>query len=189
MRTFLREAAITLILAALIFFGLHAVIDSRSIPSPSMEPTLQIGQRIIVSKISYLFHEPKMGDIIIFHPPNQPEDAIPFIKRIIGLPGDTVEIKDESVYVNGHKLDEPYVKEPPSYTYPKKKVPENQYFVLGDNRNSSADSHTGYTVSRDSIIGKAWLSYWPPSRLGIVAYYPLQKQLISSLNNCLAKVD
>jgi len=180
MKVVLREAAITLALAALIFFGLQAVIDSRIIPSTSMEPTLQIGQRIIVSKVSYLFHEPERGDIIIFHPPNQPEDATPFIKRIIGLPGDTVEIKDDAVYVNGQRLDEPYIKEPPAYTYPETKIPENQYFVLGDNRNVSADSHTGYTVSRDSIMGKAWLTIWPPSQWGLVPNYSLQEQLVSS---------
>ncbi len=179
MKLFLREALITLLLAALIFFGLQAVIDSRIIPSPSMEPTLQIGQRVIVSKVSYLFHEPERGDIVTFHPPNQPEDAIPYIKRIIGLPGDTVEIKDHAVYVNGQRLDEPYIKEPPSYTYPEITIPEGQYFVLGDNRNVSADSHIGYTVSRDSIIGKAWLTIWPPSRWGLVPNYSLEKQLVS----------
>ena len=180
LKVFLREAGITLLLAAVIFVGLRAVIDSRIIPSTSMEPTLQVGQRVIVSKVSYLFHEPERGDIIIFHPPNQPEDATPYIKRIIALPGDTVEIRDDAVYVNGQRLEEPYVKEAPAYTYPATVVPENHYFVLGDNRNVSADSHTGYTVSRDSIMGKAWLTIWPPSQWGLVPNYSLQEQLVSS---------
>lgn len=180
MKPVIRELLITLLLAVLIFLGLRAVIDSREIPSSSMEPTLQIGQRLIVEKVTYHFHDPEMGDIIVFHPPNQPRDATPFIKRIIGLPGDRVEVKDDGVYVNGQKLDEPYIKEPAAYTMPEVTVPDNEYFVLGDNRNVSADSHIGYTVPRDNIIGRAWLSIWPPSQWGLIDNYSFEGQMVSS---------
>lgn len=166
MKSFLREVLITLIIAVVIYLGLQLVIDSRVIPSSSMEPTLQIGQRLIVSKLAYNFHEPERGDIIVFHPPNEPWDSTPFIKRIIGLPGETVEVQNNTVYINGQPLDEPYVKETIRYTMSKVTVPRNEYFVLGDNRNVSGDSHTGWTVPRENIIGKAWLTTWPPSAWG-----------------------
>ena len=86
-------------------------------------------------------------------------------------PGETVEITDGAVYLDGHQLDEPYIKKPPTYTYPEHKVPQNEYFVLGDNRNNSEDSHTGYTVPRENIIGKAWLSIWPPGEWGVIPNY------------------
>jgi signal peptidase I len=168
MKTFFREVLITLIIAVVIYLGLQLIIDSRGISSGSMEPTLQIGQRLIVSKLTYKFHEPKRGDIIVFHPPKEPENSTPFIKRIIGLPGETVEVQNNTVYINGQPLDEPYIKEPINYTMPAVKVPRNEYFVLGDNRNVSGDSHTGWTVPREDIIGKAWLTTWPPSAWGLV---------------------
>jgi len=148
-----------------------------------MEPTLQEeGQRLIISKITYLFHEPERGDIIVFHPPHKPKDEPPYIKRIIGLPGDTIEIKGGAVYINGSKLYEPYVKNPPNYTIAKLTIPENEYFVLGDNRPVADDSHNGWTVKREDIIGKAWLSIWPPSKWGLAPNYPLQEQLAISTN-------
>lgn len=148
-----------------------------------MEPNFEEGQRVLVNKVVYSFHEPERGDVIIFHPP-PPHDSktTPFIKRIIGLPGETIEIKNGAVYVNGSQLHEPYIDEPPSYTFPEYKIPEDNYFVLGDNRNKANDSHTGWTVPRQNIIGKAWLSIWPPDRWGVVAHYPLQQQLASSMS-------
>ena len=179
MKSFLREVLITLILALVIFFGLRITIDNRVIPSGSMEPTLQIGERLIISKLAYISREPARGDIITFHHPQQPEDAIPFIKRVIGLPGESVEIRDETVYIHQNggvfALDEPYLKEPPSRDFQGDTIPENEYFVLGDNRNNSGDSRTGWTVPRQNIIGKAWLSIWPPDEWGLVANYPLPR--------------
>ncbi len=146
-----------------------------------MEPSLQNGQQLLVNKVVYYFHEPERGDVIILHPPPpyNPE-ATPFIKRIIALPGDTIEVKNGAVYVNGSKLVEPYIKEPPTYNFQQKKIPENEYFVLGDNRNNANDSHNGWTVPRQNIIGKAWLSIWPPGEWGFVPNYSLNEQLESS---------
>ena len=141
-----------------------------------MEPAFEQGQRLLVNKAVYRFREPQRGDVIVFlH--NQRAD---YIKRIVALPGDTVEIKKGVVYVNGSNLYEPYIKDTPSYQPLQKEIPENEYFVLGDNRNNSNDSRNNWTVKREEIIGKAWLSIWPPNQWGLIAHYPLQEQLSST---------
>jgi signal peptidase I len=144
-----------------------------------MEDSFHDGQRLLIinDEIAYAFDEPERGDVIVFHPPGNRRGD--YIKRIIGLPGDTVEVKMESVYVNDIKLHESYIKDPPNYTYPPIKVPENDYFVLGDNRNNSNDSHSGWMVPRQNIIGKTWLSIWPPDEWGLVSNYHLEEQLVS----------
>jgi len=181
MRAFLREILVILIIAIVIFAGLQLIVQDYIIEQYSMEPSFQEGQRVLVSKVVYKLNEPERGDVIVFHPPPPySPKATPFIKRIIGLPGDTVEIKMGSVYVNGSQLHEPYIKESPKYTFHQYKIPEDNYFVLGDNRNNANDSHSGWTVPRRNIIGKAWLSIWPPSEWGLAANYPLQEQLVSS---------
>jgi signal peptidase I len=101
--------------------------------------------------------------VIIFQPPS--ESRHDFIKRLIALPGDTIEIKEGTVYLNGQTIDEPYIKEYPTYTMEMKEIPEGEYFVLGDNRNHSNDSHSWGTVPRENIIGKVWLSIWPPGTI------------------------
>ena len=139
---------------------------------------------MIINKIVYRLHEPERGDVIILYPPNRSRGENPFIKRIIALPGDTVEVKGGSVYVNGYKLMETYILEPLTYTLPPTQVPEDEYFVLGDNRNISNDSHDGWTVPREDIVGKAWLAIWPPTEWGVVANYSLPQQLASfPINN------
>ena len=149
-----------------------------------MEPSLQDGQQLLIKKVVLHLFEPERGDIIIFHPPPpySPKATL-LIKRIIALSGDTVEVKNGEVYVNGSKLDEPYIKEPPTYNLQQKKIPENEYFVLGDNRNNANDSHNGWMVPRQNIVGKAWLSIWPPDEWGFVSNYSLNEQLESSESN------
>ena len=179
MKALLREIALTLIMAIVIFLLLQATVQSFVIVEHCMEPEFHEGERLLVNKVVYHFTEPKRGDVIILHPPLAPEAV--YIKRVIALPGDMVEIKEGAVYVNGTKLDEgAYVKEPPSYTFPLMKVPEDEYFVLGDSRNIANDSHNGWTVPRENIIGKAWFSFWPPGEWGLVDNYPLAEQLASS---------
>lgn len=171
MRSFFREVLVTIILAGIIFLVLQVTVQSSIVVGCSMKPTLEDGQRLLVSKVSYTFHEPERGDIIIFHPPgNRQAD---YIKRIIGLPGDTVEVKEGKVYINGVSLDEPYIKEPPVYSTQQSEIEKNNYFVLGDNRNNSNDSHNNWTVPRQSIIGKTWLSIWPPDAWGFAPNYSL----------------
>jgi len=178
MKAFFREILVTLILAIVVFFILQATVQSFVVVGSSMEPSLHEGQRLLINKVVYAFHEPERGDIIVFHPPDNQQ--VDYIKRIIALPGDTIKVKEEAIYINGSPLDEPYINEPPKYTISEQKIAVNEYFVLGDNRNNSNDSHNGWTVPRQNIIGKAWLSIWPPSEWSLVLDYPLQKQLASS---------
>ena len=177
MKSFLREMLITIILALIIFFGARATLQTFVVIMSSMEPSFYDGQRLVVNKAVYFFGEPERGDVIVFEAPNgQHED---YIKRVIGLPGDTVEVKDKAVYINDIKLEEPYIKDPPTYIMKAKEVEKDAYFVLGDNRNHSNDSRNGWLVPRDNIKGKAWLSTWPPSEWGLVPEYSLADQLSS----------
>ncbi len=178
MKTFLRETLITIGLAAVVFVLIQTSVQTFIVVGSSMKPGFHDEQRLIVNKAAYYFHEPERGDVIVFQPvENRHGD---YIKRIIALPGDTLEIKTEAVYINGSQLDEPYIKNPPAYTLEPQKIPENNYFVLGDNRNNSDDSHNGWVVPRQNIIGKAWLSIWPPDEWGLAANYPLQDQLVNA---------
>ena len=181
MRAFFREILITLIVAVGIFFAIQSTVQTFSIVMTSMEPNFHEEQRLLVNKAIYIFGEPERGDVVVFRSPNNHNED--YIKRVIALPGDTVEVKNEAVYVNGSKLDEPYIMDPPSYTMEEEEIPADYYFVLGDNRNNSDDSHHGWLVPRDNMIGKAWISTWPPGMWGIVPNYPLQEQLASATNN------
>jgi len=184
MRTFSRDILVTLTAAIVIFLLLNATVQTSIVRYGSMEPGLEEGQRLLTIKVVYYFHEPERGDVIIFRSPNNPREN--YIKRIIGLPGESVEIKQGTVYIhrNGDvlPLEEPYIKESPVNTFEGKIIPEGEYFVLGDNRNNSSDSRSGWTVKREDIIGKAWLSIWPPDKWGFVADYSLQEQLDSSMS-------
>jgi signal peptidase I len=171
MGKFIRDIIITIIAALAIFLILQVTIGSFKVYGTSMLPSIQHGEYIMVNKATYFFHEPYRGDIIVFHSPRSPGSDL--IKRIIGLPGDTVEVKNDKVFVNGTPVVEPYILEQPKYQYPLQEVPENYYFVLGDNRNNSADSHTGWFLPQENIIGKAWVSYWPPPDWSIIEHYPI----------------
>jgi signal peptidase I len=165
----LREVGITVLIAVAVFALLQLTVQSYTVVMSSMEPNFQEGECIMVNKVCYHSSGPQRGEVIIFDPPF--DSLHPFIKRVIGLPDDTVEIKDGKVFIDGTPLDEEYVMAPLNYTMPATEVPEDEYFVLGDNRNNSSDSHNGWTVPRDNIIGKAWFVYWPPDSLGIVKHY------------------
>jgi len=183
MRGFLREALIIITVAAAIFVVSRTAIQSFVVVGASMEPSFEEGQRLIINKAIYHFGEPQRGDVIVFHPPTS--QRTDYIKRIIALPGESVEIKEGTVYIHTKDgdvfpLDEPYIKEAPSHPFTGDTIPENEYFVLGDNRNNSNDSRNDWTVERKEIIGKAWLSIWPPSEWGLAPNYPLQRQLASA---------
>jgi len=167
----LREVGITILIAVAIFAALKLTIPNYIVQYSSMLPNIEEGERIIVNRASYFFSDPNQGEVIVFKPPppNNPDEK--FIKRIIALPGDTIEVKDKKVLVNGIPLEEEYIRDPPRYTMAAKTIPEGEYFVLGDNRNNSNDSHHWGTVPRDNIVGKAWFIYWPLERWGPIKHY------------------
>jgi signal peptidase I len=165
----LREVGIAVIIAVAVFVVLQLNVQSYTVRYSSMLPSIREGDWIMVSKASYFFSEPQRGDVIVFNPPF--DSPHPYIKRVIGVPGDTVEITNDQVLVNGIPLEEDYVMAPPNYVMPVIEILESQYFVLGDNRNNSNDSRYGWTVTREDIIGKAWFTYWPADRSGITKHY------------------
>ena len=171
------EVAKTLATAAVLAFGIRTfVAEARYIPSASMQPTLQINDRLIIEKMSYRFTEPQRGDVVVFEPTDilvrqNYKDA--FIKRVIGLPGETIEVKGGIVYVDGNSIQEKYIAEEPNYNYGPEKVPADSYLVLGDNRNNSYDSHYWGFVPSDKLIGKALVRFWPFNRLGSLDEKPL----------------
>lgn len=172
MRPTLREVISTLLVALLIFLGVQVTVESRVVEGLSMEPSLHNDQRVLVIKASYWFGDPQRGDVIIFDHPEDPGRTI--IKRVIALPGEEVEIKDGQVYITDINddtfiLDEPYINEEPNYTYGPRVVPEDEYFVLGDNRNHSTDSHSWGMLPGDNVIGEAWLLYWPLSEWHLIS--------------------
>ena len=168
MKPIVREILITFLIAVVIFLGLQSTIQNYEIHEGCMEPNFYEGQRVLVNKIVYKLHEPERGDVIILKPPDRySTDGIPFIKRIIALPGENIVVEDGEVYIDGVKLYEPYIKEAPRYILDWT-LGENEYFVLGDNRNNANDSHEGWTVPREDIIGKAWLTIWPFDKMGLV---------------------
>ncbi len=169
---FLKEVVETLVLAVVLFVGINAVVARIRVDGESMEPTLTSGEYVMVNRLSYRFGTPHRGDIIVFHFPGNPQEE--YIKRIIGLPGDDVLVRNGQVYINGQLLNESYISVKINYTGTWH-IPEGQLFVLGDNRNNSSDSHDWGTVPMSYVVGKAVLVYWPPSDWGMVSHVALAK--------------
>lgn len=143
------------------------ILSNTRIPTGSMENTIMCGNRLFGNRLAYKFEKPKRGDIIIFKFPDDPTGKTNYIKRIIGLPGETVSIVEGIVYINGKRLEEDYLKEKPTDSYGPYEVPENSYFVLGDNRNNSNDARfwENTYVNESQIIAKAVIKYWPNIKL------------------------
>jgi signal peptidase I len=179
------EATKTVGLSLLLAFGIRSyVAEARYIPSGSMEPTLQVNDRLIVEKVSYYFHEPNRGDIVVFNPTKALKsqgfkDA--FIKRVIGLPGDKVEVKEGGVYVNDRRLSEAYVANGnitstetcslegmPAFLAHAETIPKDNFLVLGDNRSNSYDGRCWGLVDRGDVVGRATFRFWPINRTGVL---------------------
>lgn len=141
------------------------ILDTRIVPTTSMVPTIKAGDRLFVEKITYRFKGLERGEVIVFKPPAQSGLKDDLIKRLIALPGDTVEVKSGKLYVNDIAQEEPYLAEPIQYSMEKLEVPDNKIFVLGDNRNRSYDSHEWGFADIGSVKGKALLTYWPLDRV------------------------
>ena len=191
LRVLVRESFETIILALLVFMVLHLSIQNYKVEGPSMEPTLNQNEYLIVNKLVYLrfdpaevfdalpfydggadeadryiFHPPVRGEVVVFRSPrDQNRD---FVKRVIGLPGDTVEIVDGTVYVNGLQLVEPYLDRKDNTTMSPVEIEPGTVFVLGDNRGSSNDSRSWGPVPTENLIGRAWMRFWPLDHLGVL---------------------
>ncbi|PKO12503.1 MAG: signal peptidase I [Chloroflexi bacterium HGW-Chloroflexi-10] len=159
----------TLVMALIFYFLIDTFFPRVRVENISMKPTLQPGELLLVNKLAYQLGEPHRGDVMVFHYPGNPSED--YIKRVIGLPGDEVRIEGGMVYVNGSLLDEPYIAAPPSYPGVWA-VPEDSFFVLGDNRNQSSDSHSWGFVPLENIVGKALVVYWPLDQIKTL-YHPL----------------
>ena len=157
----------TILLSAILFLAINAISARIRVDGYSMEPTLQTGEFVIVNKLAYRLGDPALGDVIVFHYPRDPEQE--YIKRLIGLPGDHILVTDGKVFVNGQHIEEPYIAAPPAYTS-ELTVPEDSFFVLGDNRNNSSDSHNWGPVPISQVVGKAIFVYWPPQNWGSIAH-------------------
>jgi signal peptidase I len=170
----IREVGETILLTLIIFLLIQTVIRNFRVVGTSMVDNLHDGQYLIIDKLSYSpfltntfgLGGPQRGDVIVFEPPNRPGED--YVKRIIGLTGETVEIRDGQVFINNVPLAEPFLPGKISYTMPPRVVPEDMVFVMGDNRNNSNDSHNWGPLPIDNIVGRAWLSYWPPESWGVI---------------------
>lgn len=158
-RRFVLDLVETLALAVVLFVGINAVSARVRVDGFSMRPTLEDGEFVLVSKLSYTFGEFSRGDIIVFHFPLNPEEEL--IKRVIGLPGDRVLVRDNQLFVNDEPQSESYIAQAPLYSG-EWSVPEGYLFVLGDNRNNSNDSKDWGLLPQENVVGKAVLIYWPP---------------------------
>ena len=186
LKAILREIAEVVLPALLLFLILRTfVVEARYVPSPSMRPTIIEWDRFLVEKVSYRFREPKRGDIVVFHPTEEavalaneeqlrrgerPVRLDDFIKRIVALPGETVQISEGKVWINGVPLAEEYISPDrrPIYEFGPVTVGEDEYFVLGDNRNQSWDSHYWGFLPRKNIVGRAFWRFWPLQRMGMI---------------------
>jgi signal peptidase I len=165
-RRFLIDILETLVLSVLLFLGINTISARIRVDGSSMEPTLQSGEFVVVNRLAYKIGEPEITDVVVFHFPNDP--GLEYIKRVVGLPGDSVRVTNGIVYVNGEPLNEPYIAAKPRYNG-SWNVPEDHLFVLGDNRNNSSDSHNWGSVPMTNVIGEAFFVYWPPTDWGRIS--------------------
>jgi signal peptidase I len=155
----------TIVLAIVLYFGINAVSARVRVDGFSMNPTLQNGEYILVNKLAYKTGHPERGDIIVFSfPADEGQDLI---KRVIGLPGDTIRVDNGTVTINDRKLEEPYIAQAPLYSG-EWTIPEDHLFVLGDNRNDSRDSHQWGLLPIENVIGKSVVIYWPPPEWKVI---------------------
>ena len=176
-RTIVEYVVLAVVAVAVALLIQAFLVKPYRIPSASMEDTLLIGDRVLVDRISWRFSQPERGDIVVFHPPF---DGPVLIKRIIGLPNDEISPRGGFVYINGRRLDEPYVRRVDGRQEPSEafsnglpwsleepfKVPAGSYFVMGDNRTDSGDSREFGPINREQFVGRAFAKYWPPGRIG-----------------------
>ena len=163
--SFFIDTVETILLALVLFLAINALSARVRVENVSMQPTLKPGEFLLVNRVAYTLRDPSIGDIVVFHAPGVAD--LDYIKRVIGLPGDEVSVIDSVVHINGVPLYEPYIAQLPNYTGTWQ-VPDEYYFVLGDNRNNSSDSHLWGFVPREDIVGRALLIYWPINEITLL---------------------
>jgi signal peptidase I len=172
----LRELVETVVLSLVIFLLIRMVVQNYRIESHSMLPNFHEGQFILVNKLAFKLGEPVRGEVVVFHNPSNTDED--YIKRVIGLPGDSVEVREQTVYINGEALPQPYQTNPlpAGYQYGPAVVPPDHLFVMGDNRPNSRDSRYPEVgpVPENLVVGKAWLRVWPFAEFGLVPHYQLE---------------
>ncbi len=155
----------------LMYALVHLSLQSFRVDGQSMEPSFMHGQFLLVEKLGYYFQDPQRGDVIVFNNPGSPNRA-PLIKRIVGLPGELVEVEDGKILINGTELREnPPLGMMPHTQTDSMTVPDNTYYVMGDNRSGTTGSHLFGTVPREDIVGRVWMRYWPPSDISLAPPY------------------
>jgi len=162
---FVIDTVETILLAVILFLAINALTARVRVENVSMKPTLQPGEFLLVNRVAYKWGEPDIGDIVIFHAPGASD--LDYIKRVIGLPGDVVRVEDGAVYINNQVMYEPYIAAAPNYNG-EWVVPIGEYFVLGDNRNNSSDSHLWGFVPEEDLVGRALLIYWPLNNFSLL---------------------
>jgi signal peptidase I len=168
-KSWLRELVEAVLPALVIVLVINIFLaQATRVEGQSMEPTLHNNQRLIIEKVSYYFHPPERGEIIVLRRHGSSGD--PLIKRVVGLPGETIAIHDGRVYINDQPLEESYLAQTTLGAMPARLVPEEHVFVMGDNRGASNDSRAFGVVSFDDIIGRAWVRYWPPTDVGVITH-------------------
>lgn len=172
-----RDIGGTILFVIAVFVLSELVAPRFIVDGPSMEPTFYTDHRLVVSRLSYLLSVVERGDIAVFIPPDAHTNDAPLVKRVIGLPGDVIELREQQVYVNGEQLDEPYINEPCAPVMCADGIwtlGPNQFFLMGDNRNHSRDSRSFGPVPRNRLLGQALIRYYPIDQIGIIdkLYFP-----------------
>ncbi len=167
------------VILVIVIYTLVNLSTARAIVfGPSMQPNFYTGQLVIINRFAYFFNGPTRGDVVVLHSPRAECQGVQLddkycedlIKRVIGLPGESVQIKGGRVYINGTRIEEPYVTEFCKGCDGSWKLKANQYLVLGDNRNNSWDGHSFGPIPRDLIVGEAWIRYWPPQDANVIPH-------------------
>lgn len=196
----LREMLETVIFALLVFLVVQALSRNYKVQSVSMQPNLYEGQYVVVNRVVYtsgpaidalkrtlgkvapgralldsIFHSPQRGEVLVFVPVTNTKPDL--IKRVIGIEGDKVELRQGVIYIDDHPMDEPYIRPAPGQSWGPAIVGKDQLFVMGDNRGNSSDSRVFGMLPLKNVVGKAWLRYWPPDVWGFIKHYDLKKQL------------
>ncbi len=170
-KRFMKDVVEVVVPAVILFLIIHTFfLESRFVPSPSMVPTIEVQDRFLLNKTAYWFKQPQRFEIIIFKPPAEAGSRDDFVKRVIGLPGETIRVHRGVVYINGEPLREPFISpdRAPIQEFGPYIIPDGHLFMMGDNRNNSQDSRYWGPLPLENVKGQAWWRFWPLNRMGVI---------------------